>query len=117
MSSVKDMRTFRNAQEITEIEWAEVLRDKKVRVSPHAAAYLTGAQRKAFKEEELIFLVARTVPRVVLLQENGRYAAHYRKPESYRKIIIEVRDNEAVVVTFMNEKELPRRSIEVSGNQ
>lgn len=47
-------------------------------------------------------------PRKIYLQENGRYAAYYRKSDGYRKLIIELRDDKTIVVTFVDTNEIPK---------
>ncbi len=52
-------------------------------------------------------MVERENPRKVYLQENARYAAYYRKSDGYRKLIIEIRDDKTIVVTFIDMNEIP----------
>lgn len=76
-------------------------------VSPHAFDHLSEALRKVFKEEELTFMVVRENPRKVYIQENGRYAAYYRRNDGYRKLILEKEKNKIVIVSFMDTVEIP----------
>lgn len=72
-------------------------------------AYLiVSAQRKVFKEDELIQKAQRETPRKAYLQANGRYSAYYRKDNGYRKLIFDIEDKKAVIVTFMDVDELPK---------
>jgi len=50
-------------------------------------------------------------PRKIYLQENGRYALYYRKADGYRKIIIELENKKAVIVSFMDPPEIPKIKI------
>ena len=80
---------------------------RDISVSPHACDHLHQAQRKVFKEEELVHMLARERPRKIYLQANGRYAVYYRRADGYRKLIVAV-GRDAVIVSFVDIQELPR---------
>lgn len=82
--------TTRPVKDINKLEFKELLQNKKITISPHAADHLSTGQRKLFKEEDLITTLRRETPRKIFLQANGRYAAHYRKRKEYLKIILSV---------------------------
>lgn len=56
-------------------------------------------------------MIAKENPRKIYLQMNGRYAAYYRKSDGYRKLIIEIRNDKTIVVTFIDLKEIQRNLI------
>ncbi|MBI2581240.1 hypothetical protein HYV85_05560 [Candidatus Woesearchaeota archaeon] len=89
-------------------EFKSLLKDKKVEVSPHALDHLSLQQRKVFKEDELISMAERETPRRAYLQANGRYSAYYRKEDGYRRLIFDIEMQKAVIITFIDVKELPR---------
>jgi hypothetical protein len=94
--------------EISTEEFQYLIKGKEVIISPHAIWHLSNHQRKVFNVDELINIVLRETPRKVYLQENGRYAVYYRKSDGYRKIIIEIRSDKTIVVTFVDTSEIPR---------
>src|SRR3989344_7079526 len=100
--------TTKPIKEISAKEFQYLIKGKKVVVSPHALQHLSNKQRKVFNIEELVSMVERENPRKVYLQENERYAAYYRKSDGYRKLIIEIRDDKTIVVTFVDMSEIPK---------
>ena len=98
-------------KEISKEEFKYLIKGKKVVVSPHAIWHLSNQQRKVFNVEELVSMVEKENPRKVHLQENGRYAVYYRKSDGYRKLIIEIRDDKTIVVTFVDMSEIPKYKI------
>ena len=101
------MYTTKPVKELTAIEYKDILKDKDIIISPHALWHLSMKQRKVFNEEELLNTLNRENPRKAYLQENGRYAAYYRKKDGFRKIIIEV-NGKIIIVSFMDMLELPK---------
>ncbi len=95
-------------KEVSKEEFQYLIKGKEVMISPHAIWHLSNHQRKVFNVNELTNILLRETPRKVYLQENGRYATYYRKSNGYRKIIIEIRDDKTVVVTFVDTSEIPR---------
>lgn len=93
-------------------EFRDLLKNKELDVSPHALDHISSEQRKVFKEDELILLAERETPRKAYLQANGRYAAYYRKEESYRKLVFDIENQKATIVTFIDVKELPKINLE-----
>jgi len=90
----------------------DLLKNKKVEVSPHALNHISSEQRKVFKEEELILLAERETPRKAFLQANGRYSAYYRREDGYRKLIFDIGNQTVTIVTFIDVKELPKINLE-----
>lgn len=106
--------TFYTTRPIKELESKDfrlILHNQEIIVSPHAFDHIAEAQRKVFKEEDLICMVAKENPRKVYLQENGRYAAYYRKSDGYRKLIIEKESAKITIVSFMDLVEIPRLTL------
>ena len=89
-------------------ELKQILQARVVEVSPHAFDHISSVQRKVFKEDELIQTAQRETPRKAYLQVNGRYVGYYRKESGYRKLIFDVQEKKAVIVTFMDVDELPK---------
>lgn len=79
----------------------------KIKVSPHALDHLSDAQRKVFKEEELVGILAKETPKGVGLQRNGRYAAFFRKKWGYIRIILELKEDRLEIITFINTDTMP----------
>lgn len=100
--------TTRHIREINDLELKELLKSKRILISPHAFDHLSMMQRKLFKENELINTIQRESPRKAYLQENRRYALYYRKREGYLKLILEIEKNKVVIVSFMNTLEISR---------
>ena len=100
--------TTKPIKEISAKEFQYLIKGKKVVVSPHALWHLSNRQRKVFNIEELTSMVEKESPRKVYLQENKRYAAYYRKSDGYRKLIIEIRSDKIIVVTFIDMSEIPK---------
>lgn len=94
-------------QEISAEELKFFLKEKLLVIGEHAFFHLSTKQRKIFKEDDLLNTIKRETPRKVYLQENGRYAAYYRKRDGYRKIVLEKENGTVAVVTFMDETEIP----------
>ncbi len=97
--------------EINKDEFQYLIKGKEIIISPHVIWHLSNQQRKVFNVNELINILLKETPRKVYLQENGRYAAYYRKSDGYRKIIIEMRNDKAIVVTFIDTSEIPRYNL------
>lgn len=95
-------------KEISKEEFKHLIKGKKIVVSPHALWHLSNRQRKVFNIEELKLMIEKESPRKVYLQENKRYATYYRKSDGYRKLIIELRDDKTIVVTFVDMSEIPK---------
>ena len=105
---MRGIHTTRPIKEIGSRAFRRLLKERKITASQHATNHIEKKERKIFKEEELIRTAGRDSPRKCYLQENGRYSAYYRRPEGYTKIIIELENDNAVIVSFMNVIELPR---------
>ncbi|MBD3314002.1 hypothetical protein GF345_06170 [Candidatus Woesearchaeota archaeon] len=100
--------TTRPIKEIGSKAFRRLLKGREIAVSSHALDHIERKERKIFKEEELIRIAGKDNPRKCHLQENGRYSAYYRKPGGYTKIVIELENDNAVIVSFMNVIELPK---------
>lgn len=85
-----------------------MLNSKNIEISPHALNHLETGQRKVFKEEELLYVIRKETPRKVYLQENGRYGVYYRRKEGFRKIIIKIELEQAIIISFMDTAEIPK---------
>ena len=78
------------------------------RINPHALFRLSEAQRKVFKEEELIQILTKEKPVFVGMQKNGRYATFFRKGKGYTRIIFQVHEKGIIEIgTFYDVDRLP----------
>ncbi len=100
--------TTRRIKEINLLSFREILFNKIITVSDHCLDHLSIGQRKLFKQEDVINTVNRETPRKIFLQANGRYSLYYRKRKYYLKLIIQIEQDKAVIVSFINIPELPR---------
>ncbi len=50
-----------------------------IKVSEHALDHLSSAQRKIFKESELVNILTKERPQAIGLQENLRYSTFFKK--------------------------------------
>lgn len=78
-----------------------------ITVSIHALDRLNAAQRQIFHEATLIRILVQETPRFVGLQQNGRYAAFFRKKSGFIKIVTEIKGSELEIVTFMKTEGIP----------
>lgn len=81
--------------------------ESKIKVGLHAFDHLSDAQRKLFKEGDLIKILIRENPRGIGLQRNGRYAAFFRRKEGFLRIIFEVKKDRLEIITFINTDYMP----------
>ena len=95
-------------KEFSKKEFKALLYKKEIIISLHAYDYLETEERKVFKPEELIQTVKRESPRKIYLQENGKFSVYYRKSDCFRRIIIALREDKTIIVSFMNVSRLPR---------
>ncbi len=102
--------TTKPIKEISAEELKYLIKEKAVEIADHALFHLSNKQRKIFNVEELLQMIQKETPRKVYLQENGRYRAYYRKKDGFRKLIVEI-GKKVVVVSFMDEIEIPRITI------
>ncbi len=103
------MNTTKIINEVSKEEFREILdkhRDNLV-VSPHALDHLSDAQRKVYKESELINTLTKENPRGVGLQRNGRFAAFFRRKEGFIRIIFEIKHLNLEIITFTNPDYMP----------
>ena len=107
-----DIYTTKPIEEIDKLRFKRILSGKGVVISSHAFDHLSEKQRKIFKEQELVDILTKETPRRVYLQENGRYTTYHRKSDGYRKLILEIKDNKIVIVSFMDTLEIPRIRLE-----
>ncbi|MDP3640477.1 MAG: hypothetical protein Q8R53_04745 [Nanoarchaeota archaeon] len=98
-------------KELSAEDFQHLLKRNEVILSPHALWHLSNQQRKVFNGDELIRIVKLETPRKVYIQENERYAAYYRKSDGYRKLIFEIKEDKAIIVTFVDTSEIPRYTV------
>jgi mRNA-degrading endonuclease RelE of RelBE toxin-antitoxin system len=103
-----DVFTTRPIEKISKSRFECIKSGKEIVVSPHALDHLSERQRKVFKDSDLINMVERESARVVYLQQNGRYSAHFRRSDGYRRLVLEVEDEKITIVTFTDPPELPK---------
>ncbi len=90
----------------------ELIKEKygeRIIISPHAVDYLSMGQRGVFREIDLIRSLLQERPYFIGLQKNGRYSVIFRRTEGFMKIILEIRRDCIVIITFMEVEMVPRR--------
>jgi len=102
------INTTKPIKVITKSEFKNMLINRIIEPSFHTLDHLSLNQRKVFKRQDLIKMIEKETPRKIYLQQNRRYAVYYRKKDGYRKIIISFEDKKAVIVSFMDTKEIPK---------
>ncbi len=78
-----------------------------VKVDPHALFRLSEAQRKVYKEDSLIAILVKEKPASVGIQQNGRYAAFYRRKEGYLRMVLAIHQTHIEIITFFATDNLP----------
>ena len=76
-------------------------------LNPHALDHLSDAQRKVFKEQDLLDTLFKENPRGVGLQLNGRYAVFYRRNWGFLRVILEIKYTKLEIITFINTETMP----------
>ncbi len=100
------MGSTRLVQKVEASVFQDWISNHEVRVGSHALFRLNEAQRNIFKEAELM-LFLRQKPVLVGLQQNGRYAAFFRKGDNYLRIIFERSYKRIEIGTFYITEHLP----------
>ena len=106
-----DIFTTKPIKEIDNISFRGIIKNKEISVTRHGLDHLSDKQRNIFKKEDLIYMLTNETPRKIYLQKNGRYAIYYRKSEGYRKLVIELKNNKVIIVTFIDLTELPKYNL------
>lgn len=103
------MRSAKIVKEVPADEFKELISRHRgnILVGYHAISHMSNAQRKIFKESDLLHPLLRENPAGVGLQQNGRYAAFYRRKSGYIRIIIQPYENKLEIVTFVNTDNMP----------
>ncbi|MDP3727896.1 MAG: hypothetical protein Q8R18_00435 [bacterium] len=100
--------SHREIIEVREGRWLlEQVKEKVITICPHAFEKIYHAQRALFTEEALKLPLQREVAHFVALQKNGRYTIYYHRKFFYLNIIIEIKEGEIEVVSFMKKDTLP----------
>ena len=103
-----DIYSTKPIEEIGKQRLKEILNSKMIKVSPHAFDHLSKGQRKVFKENDLIDIIKKENSRKTYLQSNGRYACYYRRKDGYRKLIVDIQKDKAIIITFIHVDEVPK---------
>jgi hypothetical protein len=90
----------------------EELRALGVRVSEHALAHVLTGDRGVYTDEWLLALVQQRKPRVIGVQQNGRYKAEYLLKEGVYVVILEKKHDRMEIITFIKPKRSLRRARE-----
>lgn len=104
------MATTRIVKRIELIEFKDLI-DKYenfIEVNPHANFRLDDAQRKVYKDEYLVEILTKEHPVLIGIQENGRYAAFFRRKEGYLRIIFAVDPIQIEIGTFYITETIPK---------
>ena len=100
----------RIVKKISKEEFKEIREKYKkgIVVSPDALFRLSEGQRKVFKEESLIAILTKENPRSIGLQQNGRYAAFFRRKDGFMRIIFILEgDTKLEIITFFTTANMP----------
>ena len=103
------MNTTKIIEEVSVHQFKSIISKYKSNIyaNLHAFDHLSDAQRKVFKEQELIDTLLKENPRGVGLQRNGRYAAFYRRNWGFLRIILEIKEPKLEIITFINTETMP----------
>ncbi len=103
------MNTTKIIEEVNVSYFKEMVDKYKSRIiiNPHALDHLSNAQRKLFKEDELINTLLNEKPCGVGFQKNGRYASFYRRNWGYLRIILNTTESKLEIITFINTENIP----------
>lgn len=103
------MNTTKIIKEVSLEEFKDILSKYKdnIYINSHAFDHLSDAQRKLFKEQELIDALLKENPRGIGLQRNGRYAAFFRRNWGFLRIILEIKDPKLEIITFISTETMP----------
>ena len=98
------MNTTRIIEKLSYIQFKDKISQHKnnIVIGGHALARLSDAQRKVFKDEDLIRPLTQEKPSLTGLQKNGYYVAYFNRKKGYLKIIFNVKQTNIDIVTFMN---------------
>lgn len=80
----------------------------RIYVSGHALVRFSEKQRNIYKDENLVKTLMQEHPRLAGIQENGRYAAFFRRNTGYLRIVFAVHEDMIEIVTVCINNELPR---------
>lgn len=111
LNSLMEIYTTKPIKELSPEEFRYLIKGKEILLSSHALWHLSQQQRKVFNVEDLLSMLLKETPRKAYLQENQRYAAYYRKSDGYRKLILELREDKSIIVTFIDVTEIPKYNI------
>ena len=100
--------TTQPIEEIDKLDFKELLKNKGIEMSSHALDHICNQQRKIYIGEELTNLINKQNPWKVYKQRNGRLSIHYRTKTGYTEIILDIESESVVIVSFMNNKEMPQ---------
>ena len=101
------MSATRIIKEIDYLLFKEQIENKNVIVNPHALFRLSEAQRKVYKEDELIETLSKEKPIFIGLQQNNRYAAFYSRKLGFLRIMFSI-GKEIEIITFTIQDNIPK---------
>ncbi len=80
----------------------------RITVSPHAHFRLSEAQRKVYKDIDIINTLVKEKPSLFGLQQNGKYTALFNRKDGYLRIAFNITETNIEVVTFYNVDNIPK---------
>lgn len=92
-------------------EYDELIKryEEQIKVSPHAYFRLADTQRKVYKDDYLKNVLKDERPKLVGIQQNGRYTAFFKRKEGYLRVIFSVNHEEHIeIITFYITNNMPR---------
>ncbi|MDP4012473.1 MAG: hypothetical protein Q8R00_02605 [Candidatus Nanoarchaeia archaeon] len=81
---------------------------EKIFVNHHAYFRLSEAQRKIYKDSELIQILVNEKPALFGLQQNNRYTTLFSRKEGYFRISFNISKLNIEIVTFYQVDHLPK---------
>jgi hypothetical protein len=97
-------------RKITKLEFKKLVKERKddIKVSGHAFDHINKAQREIFTEESLKEVLLRENPKLVGIQDNMRYASYYSKKYGFLKLILNIKEIEIEIITFIKVRTIPQ---------
>lgn len=103
------IKTTMVVKEVSPLEFRAILGryEGKIKVSPHATDQLSDAQRKVFKQEDLINPLLKEKPNGIGRQKNRRISVWYKRKEGYLRLILADKPHRLEIVTFTKPDTMP----------
>ncbi len=103
------MNTTKIIKEVSISDFKRLLEKykSKISISGHALDHLSDAQRKILTEQQLLKILLNEKPEGIGVQKNSNYSVFYRRKWGYLRIILNISESRAEIVTFINTTTMP----------